>query len=245
MIVGKNVAQVSSGFVGCTFKHERYAASIDDIHFNIYDTAGLNEAEQGRVPHWKGIHELYTLIRSLNGVSLLIYCTRGRIQETARANWTLFSNVLCAKVPIIAVETGLEREEDLEGRDAMLKDALEKHGMTPKGVACIVSVQENKKEQEQYISSQVRLRQLIMDSYIGEPWSMTTDDWIGHIYKTTYFTKLCLFPDVRAEFANEVGNMVDAFIKEVGMDEDESAKLKSTLLDAEKKLRKRNIWPFS
>ena len=241
MIVGQPVAEVSSSLVGCTFKHQCYKATIDGIHFNIYDTAGLNEGEQGRVPHWKAIHELYTLIRSLDGVSLLIYCMRGRIKENARANWILFHKVLCAtKVPIIAVETGLEREEDLEGRGPMLRGALEKYGMVPLNVACISSVQSsNEKEQNQYNSSQIRLRKLIRESYEREAWSMTTDDWIGHIYKTTYTTKLCLFPDVRVEFASEVGNLVDNFIEETGMEAAESKKLKSTLLDAERRLRKR------
>ena len=57
---------------------------------------------------------------------------------------------------------------------------------------------------------------------------MTNDDWIGHIYKTTYTTKLWLFPDVRVEFAKEVGDLIDEFIEETKMKKDESEKLKST-----------------
>src|SRR5260370_22731600 len=122
MIVGQNVAEVSMGIVQGTLQPERYEAFIDDTCFNIYDTVGLNEGERGRVPHWKAVHQLYTLIRTLDGVSLLVYCIRGRISGGARADWTLFSKVVCdRKVPIIAVETGLEEVEDFDGKRALLK----------------------------------------------------------------------------------------------------------------------------
>src|SRR5260221_5714470 len=141
MIAGRDTAKVSCGPIGCTFEHECHEASIGSIPFNIYDTAGLNEGEQGRVPHWQAVNQLYTLIRTLDGVSLLIYCMRGRIKENARANWILFSEVLCAKkVPTIAVETGLENVDDLDGRHSLLKKALKAYGIAPGGIACVVSV---------------------------------------------------------------------------------------------------------
>src|SRR5260370_10285936 len=74
MMAGQDIAKVSDSPIGCTFEHECHEASIGDIRFNIYDTAGLNEAEQGRVPHWQAINQLYTLILTLDCVSLLIYC---------------------------------------------------------------------------------------------------------------------------------------------------------------------------
>ena len=243
MIVGQTVAEVSTGIVQGTLQHERHEASIDGTCFNLYDTAGLNEGERGRVPHWKAVNQLYTLIRSLDGVSLFVYCIRGRINEGARANWTLFSKVLCdKKVPIIAVETGLEEEEDLDGKRILLKKELEGDGMVPGGVECIVSIRGRRLEhEERYNLSQRQLRHLIMRSYRRQPWSMTTDDWIGHIYKTTYTTKLWFFSDVRVEFAKEATNMVDEFIEETGMKKGESEKLKSTLLDAERKVRRKDL----
>ena len=115
----------------------------------------------------------------------------------------------------------------------MLEKQLKTYGMVPKGVACVVAVRGKLNEHEkQYTLSQIRLRQLITKSYRREPWSTTHDDWVGHIYKTTYTTKLCLFSDVQLELADE-GNVVDEFIKETGMKADELAQLKSTLLDAE------------
>jgi len=241
MIADWDAAKVSNSASGCTFEYERHEASFDGVPFNIYDTAGLNEGEQGRVPHWKAVHQLYTLIRALDGVSLLIYCMRGRIKENTRANWILFTKVLCdRKVPIIAVETGLEEEEDLDERRFLFRRALGRHGIVPGGVACVVAVRGKRREyEERYNLSQRQLRHLIMRSYRRQPWSMTTDDWIGHIYKTTYTAKLCLFSDVRVEFAREATTMVDEFVAETGMKKEESEKLKSTLLHAEKKLRRK------
>ena len=247
MIVGAPVAEVSSSPVGCTFEHKRYEFSIDNTHFRLYDTAGLNEGDQGRVPHWKAVHELYTLIRRLDGVSLLIYCMRGRIKENARSNWILFNKVLCAeKVPIIAVVTGLEHEENLGSKKRNeIKAALRAYGMLPKSVECVVSIRGKKNEHEAfYMSSQFRLKKLIQQSYSKTPWSTETSEWIAQIYKTTYSTKLCFLPDVRVEFVNTVGNVVDEFIKETGMKEEDSDKLKATLLHAERNLKVSKKRPF-
>jgi predicted GTPase len=79
MIVGGDVARVSGAAEICTFKSEAYDATIANTTYKIYDTAGLNEGDQGRVPHWKSIQELYTLIRELDGISLLIYVGKTEI----------------------------------------------------------------------------------------------------------------------------------------------------------------------
>ncbi len=236
MIVGQTVAEVSMGIVQGTLQPECHETSIDDTCFNIYDTVGLNEGERGRVPHWKAVHQLYTLIRTLDGVSLLVYCIRGRIKENAQENWNLFNKVLCAKkVPTIAVETGLEYEEDLERRRTVLKNALKRYGIVPRDIACVVTLRGTNHE-ERYNSSQHQLRRHITNSCGREQWSMPTDDWIEHIYKTTC---TCLFPGDRVAFSREAGIVVDEFIKRTRMREEESEKLKSTLLKAEKMLRRR------
>ena len=141
MIVGEKVARVSDGPVGCTFHNEDYAVIFKNTVFRIYDTAGLNESDQGRVPHWKAIQNLYTLIRELDGVSLLIYCMRGRFKENATVNWNLFNKVICGeRVPIIAVVTGLEGREDPDDwwREDHRK-AFRKNKIDPRDVCCVVS----------------------------------------------------------------------------------------------------------
>jgi len=245
MIVGREEARVSGSAEGCTFKNDRYDATINGRNFVIYDTAGLNEGEQGRIPHWKAIRELYTLIRQLDGVSLLIYCMRGRVRENARANWTLFNKVICAeKVPIIAVVTGLETYEDPDDwkREGNL-DVLKRNRMTPKAVGCVVSFRGRQKEfADIYEKSQSRLRNLIMKYYLQKPWCEEKEKWFANIYSETFSTGIldgiCFAPQTRVEYNEAMRAMINEFTKEVGMKKEDSEKLDATLLKAEKKVRK-------
>jgi len=241
MIVGSEVAKVSGSAEGCTFKNDRYEAIIDDRRFAIYDTAGLNEGDQGRIPHWKAIRELYTLIRQLDGVSLLIYCMRGRVRENARANWTLFNKVICAeKVPIIAVVTGLETYDNPDDwkREGNL-DVLKRNRMTPKAVGCVVSFRGRQEEfADIYAKSQSRLRKLIMKYYLQKPWCEEKEKWFVNIYSETFSTGICFTPQTRVEYNETMRDMINKFTKEVGMKKEDSEKLDATLLKAEKKVRK-------
>jgi len=241
MIVGREVAKVSGCADGCTFKNDQYEAIIDNRHFVIYDTAGLNEGDQGRIPHWKAIRELYTLIRQLDGVSLLIYCMRGRVRENARANWTLFNKVICAeRVPIIAVVTGLETYNDPDDwkREGNL-DVLQRNRMRPKAVGCVVSFRGRQEEfADIYEKSQSRLRDLIMKNYLQKPWCEEKEKWFVNIYSETFSSGICFTPQTRVEYNKTMRDMIDEFTKEVRMKKEDSEKLDATLLKAEKKVRK-------
>jgi len=241
MIVGANVAKVSGSADGCTFKNDRYDATIRGRHFVIYDTAGLNEGDQGRIPHWKAIQELYMLIRQLDGVSLLIYCMRGRVRENARANWTLFNRVICGeKVPIIAVVTGLETYDDPDDwkREGNL-DVLQRNRMRPRAVGCVVSFPGRQNEfADIYAKSQSRLRDLIMKNCLQKPWCQEKDKWFVNIYSETFSTGICFIPQTRLEYNEKMRGLIDDFIKETRMKKEDSEKLDATLLKAEKKVRK-------
>ena len=242
MIVGRAVAKVSNSADGCTFQNESYGADISGSTFRIFDTVGLNEGDQGRVPHWKAIQELYTLIRQLDGVSLLVFCMRGRIRENTRANWILFNKVICAeKVPIIAVVTGLEDEANLDdwwGRKEN-KDAFRRYNMKPKAVGCIVSVRGDQNQYDaKYRASQKKLRNLIEISHRREPWSKEKEAWFARIYADVFEAGICFFARRRKEFTAVMRNAFDEFVKEVGMNEDDSEKLKRSLLKAEKVIEK-------
>jgi small GTP-binding protein len=242
MIVGKDVAKVSNSAEGVTFKNDAYPANIDGSPFTIYDTAGLNEGDQGRVPHWKAVREIYTLIRQLDGVSLLIYCMRGRVKENARANWTLFHKVLCReKVPIVAVVTGLETYDDPDDwwRDKANQKVFKKNGMVPNDVACVVSFAGNRKEHARvYDDSQKKVRKLIMEYCRRDPWSQEKDKWLANIYQEIYSTTLCFGPQSRLDFSEKMRLMINDFVEQTGMKEEDSKKLEVTLLKAETRLRK-------
>jgi len=242
MIVGQDVARVSGSAEGCTFKNDAYLTIIANTTFKIYDTAGLNEGDQGRVPHWKAIQELYTLIRQLDGVSLLIYCMRGRVKENARANWLLFNKVICAeKVPIIAVVTGLETYDNPDDwwRDEGNQKVFNRNGIKPKAVGCVVSFAGNKKEhQDIYNDSQQKLLKLITKHCLREPWRKEKEKWLANIYQETFYTDLCLFSRSRLDYSNQMRETIGKFIEESGLKNEDPKKLEDTLLKAETKFRK-------
>ena len=243
LIIGEPVAKVTNTASGCTFENQCYETHIGDTIFRIYDTAGLNEGDQGRVPHWKAIDNLYTLIRELDGVSLLIYCMRGRVRENAKANWILFNKVICAgQVPIIAAVTGMEAEADPDDwwRRKENKESFKRHSMYPKGVACVVSVRSSNFEAK-YAQSQVTLRRLILNSYRRLPWSQEKHGWFANMYRTVYEVGICAFARKKVEFIHEMRKVFSEFISQTGMTKADSEKLKITLLQAEKKILKKKV----
>ena len=243
MIVGENIAKVSSSPVGCTFQCDRYETHMGKDNYYIYDTVGLNEGDQGRFPHWTAIQRLYTLIRELDSVSLLLYCMRGRIKENTRANWILFSKIICGgHVPVVVVETGLEEEENLQSgaRRLVLNAALRKYGMSPKAVICVVSIQGRRGEhREVYKWSQQQLRGVIARFLRKKPWSTEKDRWLARIYEETYATGNCFLSGSRLEFSATVEKSVDEFIMATHMNAEDSKRLKASLLYAEKEFRKK------
>jgi len=242
MIVGQPVAKVSTGAGGSTLSNECYDAKIGGVSFRIYDTVGLNEGEQGRVPHWKGIQGLYTLIRRLDGVSLLVYCMRGRVKENAQANWILFNKVICGeKVPIIAVVTGLEDEDDPDDwwRNKENRTTFRRYQMKPKDVACVVSFHGKRNEYRvKHDESRAKLQSLIEKYYLREPWCKEKEAWFSDIYQNVYTTGLCFIPRKRLEYTDAMRGVFTDFVKETDMEHKDYEKLEVILLNAETKMRK-------
>jgi hypothetical protein len=244
MIVGETVTKVADDAAGCTFKSEAHDVTIGRVPFRIYDTAGLNEGDQGRVPHWKAIQTLYKLIRQLDSISLLIYCMRGRVKENARANWTLFNKIICGeKVPIIAVVTGLDDRDDPDEwwRNKQNQGAFRNYKMHPWAVACVVSALGPRNEHlEVYQSSQTKLRGLIMEHH--RRWSADSkDSWFSAIYREVYTTGICFLPKNHMEYTAKMRGLIDELKKETNMKQEESEKLDDILIKAETKLQKSGL----
>lgn len=240
MIVGDAVAKVSNGAGSCTFNTDCYEAHFSDKVFRIFDTAGLNEGDHGRVPHWTAIRELYTLIRKLDGVSLLIFCLRGRIRDSTRANWILFNKIICGEqVPIVAAVTGLEEETNLDDwwRRERNKETFQRHQINPADVGCLVAVRGDQNQYEvKYKESQKKLRSLIERYHRVQPWSSEKDVWFARIYCNAYETRLCFFMRKRIEFTSTMRVLLEDFVKEAKMNEEDSEKLRTNLLQAEQKI---------
>ena len=244
--MGQDIAAVSSGPVGCTFKNECYETRIADKAYRIYDTVGLNEGDQGRVPHWKAIQGLYTLIRKLDGVSLLVFCMRGRLRENSRTNWCFFLDVICGKnVPIIAAVTGLENEDfeyGLSWRHETVK-AFNQYHMFPRDIVHVVSIfGKNNEHRTKYERSQEALRMLIEKHRRPEPWSKEKDQWFSQIYQNAYDLRICFFAKTRLEFNTKMREAFDEFIRNTSIKEDDFDMLATTLIQAEKTVVKSKLF---
>lgn len=244
MIVGKDVAKVSSELIHCT-QSMWYEAIIGSAHFRIYDTANSNEGSRRPIPHWIAIRELYTLIRELDGVSLLIHCMRGTIKDDQRAMWTLWNDVICSRqVPVISVVTGLEQEENLKEQARTIQTSLMAYNMKPRDIATVVSIRGRGGEySDLYENSQERLRVLIMKHH--RAWSTDWPGWFRSIYEAAYKTRLGLKyfgATTKVEYRDAVRKAFQEFIAESNMEEPESKKLRQTLLEAERETVKKWWW---
>ena len=243
MIIGQDVATVSNGPRGCTFENESYETRIDGVPYHIYDTVGLNEGEEGRVPHWKAIQGLYTLIRKLDGVSLLIFCIQGRIKDNSLANWLFFFDAICdKKVPAIVVSTCWEHEENMEASEPQVWEALRKYKIVPDAVACVVSIWGRNNEYEgKYQLSQQRLRTLTVQHRLLEPWCKDKDEWFAQLYQKTFDLRLCLFAKSRLQFVEKIRGPLEDFKKNGNLKESDMDTLTKMLLQAERKILKKRF----
>ena len=159
------------------------------------------------------------------------------------ANWTLFNKVICGeKVPIIAVVTGLEEEEEPDDwwRREENKELFRRHRMNPLAVVCVVSFRGKREEHADiYTKSQIKLRKVIQRN-LRRPWREEKDKWFANIYENVYTTEMCFVTRDRLDYSAQMRTVIAQFVKETDMKEDDCEKLESTLLKAEKKMRKKN-----
>ncbi|KAF8997398.1 P-loop containing nucleoside triphosphate hydrolase protein, partial [Cyathus striatus] len=135
-----NLAKVSNSARGVTDRATLYRKTIYGKTFNVWDTPGLNEGDEGGIEGKRAVEILHNLISSLaNGVNLLVLVMRGpRINAFLPKNYDLLHNVICErKVPIALIVTGLDQEDDRRVWWDMNKGAFHQYGMYPQGHVCI------------------------------------------------------------------------------------------------------------
>jgi hypothetical protein len=149
-------------------------ANVAGSTFHIYDTAGLNEGEKGRVPSTEAIVQLYSLLQSLDtGVNLLVFCMRGpRLKSVAHHNWRFFHDIVCQhKVPIVLAITGLEHEVVMDDWWQDNKSAFQEQGLLPNGVACITAIKgKNNAFEAEYEESRVKMHRVLTECAFRRPW---------------------------------------------------------------------------
>lgn len=193
LIAGEEIAETSSQATGCTFENKPYRVDVCGKSLKLWDTSGLNEGEEGQMTAKQAVTNLFKLVRSLQSVSLLVYCVRGpRIKDTTVNNYKLFNDALCQReVPIVLVVTGLEQEESMGGWWRKNKSLFHKHRMIFHGQACVVATKGKIIEgigkymyEEEYEESRVQVRNLISDAFDEYPQKIGTIGWFGAVVKS-------------------------------------------------------------
>ncbi|EGN91607.1 hypothetical protein SERLA73DRAFT_192210 [Serpula lacrymans var. lacrymans S7.3] len=190
MIAGSDIAVTSNSALGCTFESVGYTVNINGSPYRLWDTAGLNEGEQGSVPAEQAIRNLQDLVQNMKeGVSLLVYCVSGgRFKTILKINYDLFYAIICqAKVPIVVVVTGLENEDPMESWWVENGAEFNRRQMEFAGHACVTITRGRAMRDGGYIfdkefeESKIAMRELIQRCCSPTAWKVDGRLWLGEI----------------------------------------------------------------
>lgn len=236
LLAGRNIADTSSNAAGCTFNNTVHSLTLNGQAYQLWDTAGLNESEGGRVPHQQAIVQLYRLLKQLRGgISLLVFIMRApRLKDSAQPNWVLFHEIICqGKVPIIAVTTGLELEEgNMDDWWTRNQHHFYNKGMRPSGHACVTAVRGLKRNNGNYVfdpeynESKRNLANAITRACLPRPHVFQGGTWFKEIVEVTYKKRGCFGGQKRYENRKEVtGKGVEQLRQRCGMSHTEAEAL--------------------
>jgi len=205
----------------------------------LYDTAGLEEGDQGRVPKADAIVKLYTLLKQLeDGVSLLVFVMRPKITDSVVSNWRLFQEVICkSQVPTVIVITGLESEEDMDDWWVQNKETFRKYGISADGNAGVTATKGKKKRggtftfQEEYDESKLKVRKLLRSTYLETPWKMGVTKWFNEVVTNKVVYRFLGWQFWSSSKKVEIKGAVDKLVERCGMTRKEADDL-AKLLDA-------------
>ncbi|KAJ3571221.1 hypothetical protein NP233_g3889 [Leucocoprinus birnbaumii] len=190
------VAGVSDGFERGTLQSQSYPIDVHGLQVTLWDTQGLEEKEDSRVPDVHAVVKLYKLLLDLDrqgGISLLVFVMRApKINIATPADWKFFRNIICqGKVPTVIIITCLEAEEDRDLWWIEHKDQFEKEGIKlaeVSGCACITAHPGKKKKngytyQEEYDESRRDVLELIRKTILHEPIPVEPIKWFTNIFE--------------------------------------------------------------
>lgn len=179
LIAGQHRTHISNDALGCTFQYQRHIVVLDGMPFALWDTTGLDEGSEGRVPAKQAESNLRALMRGLadsGGIHLVIYCIRGtRLTKALKHNYDLFYTAICRKeVPVALVVTGLEHQQrDMETWWEENEAALQRCGMGFDGHACVTTLDvDDAFIRARRSDSQRCLRELVAEYAQRRPWKI-------------------------------------------------------------------------
>ncbi|TFK35911.1 hypothetical protein BDQ12DRAFT_668280 [Crucibulum laeve] len=217
MLAGESLAGVSNQAMGYTFGSSGYLVTIDSERYHLWDTAGLNEGDHGKVRGDTALRNLQELIYNLrHGVSLLVYCIRGsRFRDILKVNYDLFSNIICqSKVPIVIVVTGLENEDPMEGWWEQNAREFDEREIYFAGHACVTTSKGKKTKsgaymfEDEYELSTTETRELIKKAALEVPWKIDGAEWMEKISEQVeaYYEKYNRRAEVKTTTAAQMKN---------------------------------------
>jgi hypothetical protein len=167
---------------------------IDDFIF--YDTAGLNETNEGTVLPSEAIQKLFNLVKSLrDGLNLIIYVRKKEpFSKIDTQNIELLKLLMKDKVPCLCVITGCEANMNWweeEKKNTNVTQFKFKDGCS---VCCIdISKLNNDEDKEFYTKKQKQSKQILMEkikaNLLPDPFKIYNDQ-IGFMiifYELVYF----------------------------------------------------------
>ncbi|KXN86749.1 hypothetical protein AN958_09744 [Leucoagaricus sp. SymC.cos] len=230
----EHVADTSCGAQGCTFESRSYDVNVLGKPVTLWDTAGLDEGDAGRVPKSEAIVLLYKLLRSLSdvgGVSLLMFVMRQpRLKSSTPQNWKLFKDIICqSQVPIVIAITGCELEENMDRWWWTNKGTFQAYGISPVGFACITASRGRRRGNgylfdEKYAESRGKIQSLMRSTSLRTPWCVPPAEWFKTVVQTTYNTEDAFF-----WFKTVEGEALQKLITVCGMSPSEARELAEKL----------------
>jgi predicted GTPase len=235
MLFNHDIAEPSDAALGFTFESKLYKGTRDGYSFNIYDTAGLNESDNGRVKPDVAIGNLMKLVgHSQEGIHLLIMCMRkGRINSAIANNYQLFYNgIFGTHVPIILVVTHCELDDPIDSWKTMNQSLLRSQfKMEFNDIICVTTLNKGKhaaKFQTEYASSREELGRSIVRNSLKKAWVIENfADFIMVMMKriwnliASYFN----FPKV------PLNNIIYSIFQKLGFGDTEATEKANKLVD--------------
>lgn len=139
MIAGRNIAPTSPDLTTCTFGYHQYDIQLEEgLVVTLWDTAGLNQGFGNDNDTIRGLCELFISLEK--HLILLIFCLRGKISAGTTETYTMFKRLCPSTVPMVAVVTGLEKEQNKTDWWSKNEIALKRAGMNFSDHACITGI---------------------------------------------------------------------------------------------------------
>ncbi|KAG2104401.1 P-loop containing nucleoside triphosphate hydrolase protein [Suillus discolor] len=162
LITKSNRAPTSCDTMGCTAETTMYEHEVlvknQTLKVKLFDTPGLNEGSEGRVPDDEARKVLKHLLRKLKeqeDIHLLMYCVHyTKAVKALCRNYKLCSSEVSTRCPIVLVITGLEdKKPEMEEWWRNNEQSISQLNMTFAGHACVTAL-----DIDEYATERLKLR---------------------------------------------------------------------------------------